>query len=136
MGLEEVFIVTEGEYSDYGIVAVFLTREEAEDFLYSAHKRVANIETWKIGLPKDGSMYRTVYNVFLDLVTGDELTAHRHESIELRPENWSYVWRNRSDKPYVGARSLVSFDHALKLAAEGRQRVLRDDWDELWEAEK
>jgi hypothetical protein len=37
-----VFVVTEGEYSSYGIIAVFATREEAEAFIPDARREAAN----------------------------------------------------------------------------------------------
>lgn len=43
----EVYILTSGEYSEYGIVAVFLDKEKAEEYA-SQHPYISRVETWTI----------------------------------------------------------------------------------------
>jgi len=45
----KVYIVTQGEYSDYGIVAVFATRKLAEECVrHMGHLSDADVEEWEL----------------------------------------------------------------------------------------
>ena len=131
---ESVWIVTEGEYSDYRIVAVFATAEEAKAFINGAaadgHPYVECRE-WPIGAPSAG-FYQPTWSVALDLESGDLVTnrdniVHPPFVYELHPPDWSAGDRyQRTKTKFVSGRSTVSKEHALKVAAETRQAWLRE----------
>jgi hypothetical protein len=69
--MTKVYVVTSGEYSDYGITAIFSTNEKAEAFMTEQIKFSTdmlsrdnyNIEVWEIDLPKESWI---VTNVRMD----------------------------------------------------------------------
>ncbi len=50
-----IYIVTAGEYSDYGIVAIFSTRELAQKFMDTCNQNwdEHRIEEWQIDKPEN-----------------------------------------------------------------------------------
>ena len=133
MAIPEVWVVTDGFYSDYRIIAIFLTEAEAQDF--AGGMGGGDIEKFPIGAPGEDKFRRT-WKVHLDLETGDlckgpcwGLTAER-EGFEQHPVDWSatYVYKpgGSSYPAFVSGASVVSRDHALKIAAEARQAYLRE----------
>ena len=134
-----IYVLTSGEYSDYGIVGVFSDLEKAE-----ACAR-------KLGGPGPGYPMRECR---VEEYTPDELVAH-----EIGPVWYAGIWaddgsvvsRFKADQetgtefrhpsraevqcvsaPIDGNReqirviSPIGYDHALKIAIEERQRLLRE----------
>lgn len=129
--VDKVFVVTEGEYSDYRILAVFRTKEEAEEFVRPVNNPDVEcwddpeIEEYTLGLP-EGRFYQVAHIVTLDANTGNEV-YHPQTEIRLLPRDWSdsEVYGSGSDCKIEGT-SVVSQEHALKVAAEARQKYLRE----------
>ncbi len=114
----DVFIVTSGDYSDYGIEAVFSTEALAKE--YVAQSNGADIETWHVDEQRDARKVM-VFNCYLR-EDGDLLT--KYESLEMATGEFTEASKTLNNN-FVG-RSSVSYDHALKLAAEFRQSHLRE----------
>lgn len=132
-----IFIVTSGSYSDYHIDKVCSTEDKAKDYILSqtdqddsTEERVKeyNVEVFEVDEKYVTLKYVTIYSVELFLSTGnlDNKWSYRTStSLKFRGE-WS-IFNNCSDYGKVRGDSLVSMEHALKVAAEGRQYWLRDN---------
>jgi hypothetical protein len=134
-----VFIVTEGKYSDYEIVAVFSTREKAEEFL-SANK-YGQIEVFDIDpefwAPPDGM---ELWSLVMEKDGRVEYIQTRFNS----PFNNSYATKyklvdagRRSHKPGSGRVYSLKWEgwakseeHAIKAANEVRaQLIANNEWE-------
>lgn len=148
-----VYLVTAGSYSDYGIHGVFSTREKAKEFIKNAQSikdnsniddeepyisyvywaNKASIEEWPLDTLLNNKVQR-VYSCGMLLDDGSVVEPSN-------PEYSHYVWENPfrgeieqfnvkvpvyNNRPIVRTRSTVSVDHAVKLAAEKRQEWLRN----------
>src|SRR5579885_931253 len=142
MGVDEamseaksVYIVTKGQYYDYGIDSVFSKKEEADRYaaeLAHTTRELVRVEEWAIDTMAE-MVARKCWHVNLDISTGQfclygfSRGEDYRESTELaKPEQrsgdfnaaGSLHWAN------VGATSFVSPEHAKKLAVERRQEIL------------
>lgn len=135
----EVYIVTKGSYSDYGICAVFLDRAQADE--YAAQHggyEPASVEVWKVGsdLPLPPG-YRT-YRVCLDEdgslygeVAVDEPCRKEPEDI-VHYQHADQYWALPIDQRtfvYTGQRTTyvttdMGKEGALKVATERRARLV------------
>jgi hypothetical protein len=121
MANKKIFIVTSGEYSDYHIEGVFSTKKLAEEF---AAKGSGNVEEYDLDA-RTKDQVREVFCVEIDLHTGE---INREDSVErLCGDRYTevniYGYPSRSR---IIAGSVVSRDHAIKIAVEGRQKWLRE----------
>ncbi len=127
----KVFVVTDGAYSGYHIVGIFSSREKANEKCPAAASEIkyASIEEWELDTVDDEGFLQAVYGCDIDIDTGRVETygIPEHEkacATEFHPKYWSETYEN----PYykrIQARSVISYEHALKLATEGRQNYLR-----------
>lgn len=128
--MDKIFIVTEGAYSDYHIVGVFSSREKAEECSPAAVAGIAHcwIEEWELDAMPDEGYMQQLFTTTLD-VAGN-IIYESGSNTELKPRDWSesYVWPK--DSPlYAGqvrGDSVISQEHARKIAAEARQAFLRE----------
>jgi hypothetical protein len=118
----KIWIVTQGEYSGYRIMAVFESEDQAKEFINGTD--AAEIEEWDTGIP-EGGIFRDVYGAQVSVKTGD--VDWVGSSVQVRSDNWSesYITRSSDQRVAVG-HSAVSPDHALKIAVEARQAELRE----------
>lgn len=140
-----VYLVTEGDYSDYHICGVFSTKELAEAyFANTARAKDFHIEEQTLDAP--ALVLKQIYSEILVLEdgsrwvgstpdhTGAEHFAYRGEEVSegyrgsVAYLQWGLLGTGRYDpKPsHVAAKSAVSQEHATKLAAEARQAYLRN----------
>lgn len=128
------YLVTEGEYSDYSVVAVFLTRDEAERYVEDYKKTMRHpsclndIDEMPLGRPTDKVLV-SVYHARINFLTGEMMPLHGWVSPA------THAWAKpgqRSDAIQVKPRdveitrtSYVSQEHAEKLCVESRQEWLR-----------
>jgi len=144
--MKSVWVVTQGQYSDYRIVAVFETEAEAKQFtngFEGADGEHINLDEWSLGPPKEGEFFQVTYGAHIAMSDG-HLLAYRNlhgmiieieECIQMHPRDWSEgkagvtFWCHENGKHVsidaAGGRSVVSSDHALKVAVEARQAELR-----------
>jgi hypothetical protein len=121
-----VYVVTEGDYSDYRIKAIFSTKDAAEAYISEGSKYkyadFNDIDEWELDA-EAGYIMRPYWGVYLtkdgslsgDVRTGEQLADPNARSGEVgQCGDWGFQ-----------AESYVSEEHALKLAAEARQEWLR-----------
>lgn len=138
---EAVFIVTTGDYSEYSIRAAFSTKELAEAYLEEllrAEHGYGSIEEWPLNsdLPERAVF---VWSVALNLETGEWIRDGGDGGVELRRAGFRGCRSFRANKwqKAVMGQSVVSAEHARKLAVEGRQEWLRrDSPDEYWDVQE
>lgn len=122
-----IYIVTEGEYSDYGIRGVFSTQAKAQAYVDG---NGGDIEEW--GLDEfAGWIKRTHFRAKIRLSDGAILQEWNYQATadpHKRSEDVQQ-WKGRDDMQMC-ATSLVSAEHARKLAVEARQNWLREAGNE------
>lgn len=128
-----IFLVTSGEYSDYHIAAVFSTQELANEYVVKMKSDgdEGSVEHWETDTEKDAVLNYTSWQCGILLESG-EIKEPPHASQKLEVPFRGTVSQSAQPVPaYQGAlisrvRSGVSAEHCLKLAAEERQRWLRE----------
>ena len=132
----KLFVVTKGEYSDYRILAIFENKDDATEFikpwLNSSSKYGPEIEEWETGTSSDGP-FQVTYSTSLRADDGNLI--ERSSVIEQHPRDWSKSFCRShtgfildcwvSTQAIIGL-SVISQDHADKIAAVGRQAMLRE----------
>lgn len=139
--MKRVFIVMSGEYSDYSVEGVFTTREKAEAFI-ELHKRLDaeqygdklgarynwGVRRWRIDKPLD-EVIKEQWSCSIDGKTGnitwEDDGLERVRSSRVAKRGGSSVYEvPESDEFRCRGYSFVSAEHARKIAAEARQRML------------
>lgn len=119
-----IYVVTAGRYSDYHIEAVFTTRDAADEFAAKVSNQ-PGVEDVRVEPYEADSCteygWGPVYQVAINRHSGDE--EWRIEGAYLRHPQRA-VERQGYDGCIV-IDSPVSYEHALKIAAEHRQAWLR-----------
>jgi hypothetical protein len=146
--LKSVYLVTDGCYPDYHIIAVFSSKRKANKFLHHIVKN--ETELWTLDNPRiekhilDKQMdyvnsgYK-VYTIQMDYATGNILTTTEIYSI---PKLWIqedvyeryavpntyYLW-GPSDEPVKISIAVKSKDqeHAIKIASDVRRQVYSEN---------
>jgi hypothetical protein len=126
--VNNVWIVTEGDYSDYHICGVFSSEEKAREFINApSHATEYGIEQWDIdSLPQ--LQWRQCWRVYI--LMSDGSWYHPSQAEGSKMGHWEIGDPNErgygnNGPVYCSGHSYISWDHALKLAAEKRQEVLR-----------
>ena len=133
MPKKSVFIVTAGCYSDYHIVGVYETREQAEQL--AATLRESNVEEHPLN-PFLPELNKGLFIFFVEMkANGDTLQVKREES---KPGEWDYdykltstlepiqVWKTRAGDDLVYNKRVFARDekHAVKIMNELRVQAL------------
>ena len=143
--MSTVYVVTSGEYSDYGIDGVFSTKELAAKYIreynecYNNSGRFNDVEEWVLDAPSMvKAIRRPFWEVTINLIDGTinnyNVNAHEYTSEEF-PNKTPVEELNtcRCLYQYFIVKSYKGLEHAQKLAAEYRQELLRvypmDKWD-------
>jgi hypothetical protein len=121
--MKTVYVVTSGEYSDYGLNGLFSTPEKAQAFMDKNKIELCcgrgQIEEWELDeLVKHTT--KTVWFCRISIHNGD-LNWEYNSEVSC-PPRYKEVHTNRI---HAWARSSISQKHAHKLAVEKRQEVLR-----------
>lgn len=119
----KIYIVTSGEYSDYHIVGVFLMENEAEEF---AHKANGEVETYVVD-ELAGAIKRKNYRYSLPEGKGWSFDVFARPDERVSPLNSTHVVCKYKDGWGAYGDSLVSFEHAKKLAVEKVQKAMREE---------
>lgn len=119
-----IYLVTKGEYSDYSVVAAFSTEELAQSFIDRDTGTINynDIEPLEVDGCANSSM-RTVYHVEISPV-GDFVSKHEYPQYLPPHVRMIDAWVMLGCG--FAAQSTVSFEHALKCAAEKRQEWMRE----------
>lgn len=118
----QVYVVTSGEYSDYVIVSIWLTLDEAT----TAADDWGRVEVWPIG-ENQRSLGTFTHSVDLDGVTGEPLHPERtddHPTVVGDERGEVIYWPGRNT---IGIRVHASTqERADKVFSEVKARVLAD----------
>lgn len=131
--MKEIYVVTDGEYSDYGIKAIFSSPKEAKEFVLTYGGRV---EPWEMdgnspynGNPRGLAHWRVDMNA-----EGEYIASNRGVPINGFCEDF-FFWKSDADRHYPRG-VLMSLDilakderHAVKIANDKRARLIADN---LW----
>jgi hypothetical protein len=125
--ISKLFVVTSGCYSDYHIVAIFSSREKAEEFAPAASVRGSDAAIEEFILDETGGVsLQMIYETHVDIDTGESYVGS--PGPEERPVGWSgsTVFDNQFQRIARGS-SAISQEHANKVAVECRQAWLREN---------
>lgn len=97
--MKSVWVVTQGRYSDYRIVAVFETEAEAKQFTGGFEETCdesIDVDEWPLGSPKEGECFQLTYVARIAMSDGHLLVwwdGHKMievtECVEMHPRDWS-----------------------------------------------
>lgn len=121
-----IYAVTSGEYSDYRIEGVFSTKEKAEAFALLVCE-ANDIEEYVLDSRVD-EVEGAIWCCDIALATGDSLRSPWANIKRLRSPRYALAETQKwgSAPELVHAESAVSEEHVVKIAAEFRQKVLRE----------
>lgn len=134
--MPQVYVATQGSYSDYHVLGIFSTREKANEYA-AAFEGVPGdkieIETFDLDvLPLP--VTHDAWSCHIKLNDGAISQERSYKSLHLPGERGS-VYKCHTREPAAQATSFVSAEHCHKIAAEYRQRWLREEslgqWGEL-----
>lgn len=129
-----IWAVCSGQYSDYGVNAIFTTKEGAEEYARRCNFLSGNQRTWDRyeveefpldpELPPDGKLSWTVYihrNGDIQQVVQNTYNIHEQRVWDIQPcprlpsGGWSVTGYAKDE------------DHAIKIAGEKRQEILANE---------
>jgi len=139
--IEKIYIVTQGDYSDYHIVKFFLNKEDADFYAKKLDCNVeehnlfnTSIETrpyWKTYVHvNEGIYYSKRKQIFSSF---EEVEQEKRSEVELNESCWNMEEFNKISEEYKGffiiatITSYISEEHCIKLAVEIYQKWLRRD---------
>ena len=138
--MSKIYVVTEGEYSDYHVVAVFDNKDEAEQYAHIMAK--SDVEEYELNpeLPTWINPNLQLYYVWMQ-ENGDSTCYQRSYDLnnkEKYPQiHWDEKYRYPSgwvDKVFEGYQMLITVQakdekHAVKIANEKRiQLIANNQW--------
>ena len=115
-----IYIVTNGEYSDYRIIAVFLDEEKAEELRKEIN--ADKVEVWKTGeekltikwwirMNRNGDVTTIYFSELSEKKPRDLDIVHIHNILSLS----GHVWAETKEKAIK-----ITNDHRRQLIAEGK----------------
>jgi len=139
-----LYVVTQGEYSDYHIVGIYSDRETAEKIrkYKSVHDDMCEIEEYELNpnLPKDvdevKEYWRVSYNKpdFFDrskLISSEGIRWHVWTEFYMKQDNkpdieYKFSKDYRWGEVYVLKSIAKDADHAIKIAQDIRAKVIAE----------
>lgn len=124
-----IYVVTSGSYSDYTISGVFSTKEGADRYISESSKHCYSedrVEEFQLDSESEKIM-RTVWWAYCSVPTGEVVACYCSKGMankNHRVDDWDGDSID-NQKANVLACSYVSEEHAIKVAVERRQEVLR-----------
>ena len=123
----KVYVVTQGEYSDYHICGVALDEERAEaikkHFNVDNEWEQTNIEVYDTETYNEGNLL-TIYYINISK-SGDDVDVFNETPIApVDRLNNSYRFDNRGD--FIACVTAKDRDHALKIAFDKRAKMLAE----------
>lgn len=124
--MNKIFMVTDGEYSDYHIKGAFSTKKKAENFINDFGGRIEEV---LIDQLENTSNVSTFY-CCMDLKSG-EIINEIVSSARIKNKTRRLIKRQKCNigipnSEGVFVESTQSKEHARKCAAEARQKYLRN----------
>ena len=134
----KVYVVTSGEYSDFGIEQIFSTKEKAEEFIriqteYADRYFNEEINEYEldpeIKVPYSGHKFKYFYYISMDKegnVIDRRKSGHLNILEPEKSEESLYLHNYMSDKGILltGEINANSMEHAIKIMGEIRTRLL------------
>lgn len=122
----KVYIVSDGEYSDYAIQGIFSTEVVANAYKDACHP-LGQVEAWDVD-ERAGASLRPCWKVMIQIDDGSVIETWSTQTEALGTERGgAFRFQAIGRCPVrVSALSYVSASHALKLAVEERQAWLRE----------
>lgn len=124
--MNSVFVAMHGIYSSRTIIGVFESREKAAemfgDSIGEDPEKQVQLEEWPMNTCDEGKIWTKLFCVNMNIETGD-VQDESCESPGLYDRSYEYV---SFTKWWISAASIASAEHAVKLAAEARQQILRE----------
>lgn len=134
--MAKIYLVTDGEYSDYSIYGAFSSREKAQQYIDARNApdtcwrlSGANIEEWEIDEGLSERLH-TRWRIGLALGNGEVVEPARSNESWGLPANGVEGISSvpcHQNRGIVRAESVESAEHAMKLAVEARQKWLRGE---------
>jgi len=132
--MANVYMVTAGCYSDYGVKGLFTTRAKAEEYIRKckgsdacSEKDFNEIVEWPLNRELQECEF-TRWSVGIMLDDGSVAEGPHEQQYWGIPESKSYIAENvpfYKGRGIARAESHKSKEHALKVAIEARQEYLR-----------
>jgi hypothetical protein len=123
---EKIYLVTSGSYSDYGVDAVFTTRDLAQSFIDSFKEgsfEMMGIEEWDLN-PFERQIRDGFYPYFVRMTKGGECT-------EIRKSDSAYGFTNSYAEYRFDTRNAIYTHvfardeaHAIKITNERRAQII------------
>ena len=146
----KIYVVTSGSYSDYGIDAIFSTKEKAESFVRLGNEKIRNyakyeVEEWDLDacadqIPRATYEVRGSYdpNLPIDAVLSYPFENPKRFNGVGRPFDGEVKWAHPEERARVEIfnptmrpeifsitiKSFISLNHAKKIFAEKMQEIL------------
>lgn len=127
-----VYVLTKGDYSDYHIIGVYSTRDEAEKGVieYDSEWGTPSIEEWDVDKHPAHPEGMLAYKVHMDRDGNSEV--HREGCDDFKGDDWAPYGDNQRVSFRMWARDE---QHAVKIANERRmQQIASGQWMTDWEA--
>ena len=129
----KAYIVTDGDYSDYHIVGVYSTEEQAEQARLNFN--ADSVETWELDsdICDHGGLLR--YDVVMDR-DGNTTSISRESNRDKPSRDWQPYGRRHKGEEYLMFFPVWANneEHAVKIANERRaQLVASGQWGIEWE---
>jgi hypothetical protein len=123
--MNKVYVVVSGEYSDYGIEAIFSTREAAEEYMKVVTLSYSPaIEEWDIDVPRDGWYITTVTMKKDGAIYGSPSTNKKYR-FDSDDNHFQFVYSELPDGPYILVHVRTeSVTKAVKTANEVRGQLI------------
>ena len=126
--MSEVFLVCQGEYSDYHVCGVFSTREKAEAHIVVLKQAEwhddPEIETWVVD-ERAKDVYQELH--WAQIRISDGAITYTCSRWDTEPPNYTLTHVHCLPYAhYIEACSAKGREHAKKLAVEARQKYMRE----------
>jgi len=132
----KIFIVTSGEYSDYGICAVFSTKEKAQKYIEIYPDQQSEIEEWNVD--EDMALINKIRNGEITIYLVSMFKQGNVEEIEKEESPFIYqVKEALANKYYLWTENRIGMwviakdeKHAIKIVNEKRvQLIANNEWE-------
>ena len=127
--MQTIYVVTSGQYSDYGIEAIFSNKENAERYSKEYNKTttdsdMSELEEWVMDDPENDELVsKTVWIISIRKDDG-RIDCKPYETKILTNKNKKSLAYEYPNHFYI--HSFISSEHATKLASEKYQQYLRE----------
>lgn len=120
-----VWVVTKGCYSDYRIEAIFASKEESEAFINGKYHDDIEATEWVLGARSNECM-QEYFEAYISIQDGHLMAQNTGTEILAKDFSASRLCNLLRPMDSIQGKSVISPEHAIKVATEGRQSYLRE----------